>query len=368
MSSLLLCLVGLAVLAVGSSVAIFCVPRSDPGAETPSASASVDQDARRPDEGVPDSAPPVTPSPLLSEGAEGAGEPKAAWEGGAAGPATLRPDRDVVAVKPRSSKVGDPKRRGAKADRWGLDSFSAMGRVFLLDGVDRSATRRRYFAAPPDQRYAIISGSLTWEGAQPRQIEFEISPQGPPTIQLRSDGQTYDPIGRLVTRLDPLAPLTTAPINVGGEETVALAVAYLVPNETQAVSLLLEGEERVTLNLPPPAQIRVDDLPGVWRKVVGQLRSLRHGDPLINAVANPACRLLRIVRDKRGLSQLTIPSALVKGTEFNHRVGVGAIQLKLARGEHRQPGWIRVIDNGACLVLYTGDDPGAVFLFERTSG
>ena len=367
--SLILCFGFLVVVVTGGLLIVVCTPRA--GLETlPQVGGSVaagDEETKRQvdkihpaktssvDTGLAED-PKVT-EPAPPEGLDHAADPAEAAK-------TVENNKDVTQYK--AQKPRGPGKYRRPAERWQVHSVTIGPQVFLIDGLDSGAVRRVALPAPVEQRFVLVSISMTWEGRRTRTIYFEKSRIGSPTFQLAANGGTYDPIGRLIEALDPLAPLTTDQLVVAQGQRVDLDIAFLMPNHEGTVSLIVDGQRHDTFELPPPHHADLPEMFGIWHRVDTQLHPLRFEDPLIDALADPGCRLLWITANGSGQPRLNIPSASVSSDQLLIRDDGTVARLTLNREQHHQPAWVRAIDGGSALLVYFGEESPATFMYERS--
>ncbi len=249
--------------------------------------------------------------------------------------------------------------------QWWLGPLTARARVFLIDRMDEDGLRRRYRPAPIGQRYVALSLTLRWEGPKTREIILDGSARGRPTVSLLADDKPYEPLGRLTAESPLPTPLSTERVAVTRGDPVSLELVFLVPEEIQSFTLRIERQSHGTIELPAATRTRPAELAGLWRKARGQVIPLRYDDPVIDALADPRCRRLRIAHNQMGLLQAILPFAAVTSSPILSGDNTAAIPITLSRGNHTQPAMLRLTEGGASLLLYVGEQPNATFLFER---
>ena len=249
--------------------------------------------------------------------------------------------------------------------QWWLGPVAARARALLIDAKDEDGMRRRFRPAPIAKRYVILSLTLRWEGSQTREIIVDGSARRRPTVYLVAGEKPFDPLGRITHESQPPAPLFTEPVAAAKGDPVSLELVFLVPREISSFALRIERQSHGTVELSTAARTSPAKLAGVWRKVPGQVMPLRYEDPVIDALADPRCRLLQIAHNQVGLLQATMPFAAVTSSPILAQDSPTAIPITLSRGIHTQPAMLRLIEGGASLLLYVGEPPIAPFLFER---
>ena len=370
--SLGLCLAALAILAAATVAVVAWAPRRTVvSAALPTAGVSIPAPGESTDSGSPivdatAKVPATEPDPVGAEPvkAEQPSEPTESDEA----PTEIVPETPTVPVETAVAGSSDddrPARFPSAGGAWWIHSVAVRSQVFLLDRRDSDGVRRMFMAAPIDQRYAVLTVALTWKGRDARKIVLEAEPPNHPTLQLLVDGQLFDPLGSFLTDFDPLTPLTTDSLSVAPDSRETVDVVFLLPNEAEVVSMVLDGQPHDRFDLTGATAMTAGELVGVWFRLRSQLQPLRFSDPLSDALADPRVGLLDIRTNVVGFVELRIPSAAAVGRDLAEPDDSGAIALSLEYRGQQAPAWLRPLDGGAAVALYLSEDGRVCFVYEK---
>jgi hypothetical protein len=285
------------------------------------------------------------------------------------GPAQRKP-QPAPPDQPDEAKPQEPQQ---EPPRWRHGPITLRTSLFGYEepGVT-GPVRRRGRIAPVGQRYLFISTDLFWTGPDSNTIVIAPEAEAAPTVQLRSSPgalkrgpRTFDPVGTVVRPPDPLTPFSLEPIDVRAGEKIRLRLAFRVPERLESVMLLIEGQEREEIKLPPAERVAPDRLVGFWTQSREALSKFRYADPLLDALAREEVRLLHLRRGPTGAVALSIQSAGIVSAPLVVLPDGRAAGFSLQRGQHVLPAKLRTTDAGSTIILTVGQDEEASFVFER---
>jgi hypothetical protein len=232
--------------------------------------------------------------------------------------------------------------------------------------------RRRARIAPVGKRFLFISTELFWTGLDSNTILIAPDEEALSTVQLRSppgasEGgpRTFDPVGVVVRPPNPLVPFSMEPIDAQAGEEIDLRLAFLVPERLESVTLLIDGQEREEIKLPPAERVAPDRLVGFWTQSQEALSKFRYADPLLDALAREEVRLLHLRRGPTGSVELSIQSAGITSASLVVLPDGRAAGFSLQYGQHFLPAKLRITDAGSTIILTVGQNDEASFVFDR---
>jgi hypothetical protein len=222
------------------------------------------------------------------------------------------------------------------------------------------------------KRYLFISTDLLWTGPDSNTILIAPGEEALPTVQLRppptafkGGPRTFDPVGVVVRPPNPLSPFSLEPIDARAGEEIKLRLAFLVPEQLESATLLIEGREREEIKLPPAERAAPDRLVGFWTQSQEALSRCRYADPLLDALAREEVRLLHLRRGPTGSVELSIQSAGITSAPLVVLPDRRAAVCSLQRGQHFLPAKLRTTDAGSTIILTVGQNGQASFVFDR---
>lgn len=279
-------------------------------------------------------------------------------------------DRKSGATRDRPGLRG---RRGAAPagadERWWLGPIGVTVDLFLLDRRDESGERHLFRAAAPGERFVFVEFPMAWRGEKPRECVIRPAGAKQPTVRLFSGPRGFDPLGLMASGAEPLRPLGPPSMKIQPHKQVTINLVFVVPEDLKAVDLSAEGLPSLTLALPPADRLEAGSLVGRWRRVDELYRPMRSGSALIDAIGRPGGRVAQMSLGSRGSLQLELPGAGIVGRGVPAHSATGtssSMSLTLVREDERQPCVLRATADSRVLLLYAGDAPQTVFVYERS--
>lgn len=250
------------------------------------------------------------------------------------------------------------------SETWQVENVSIQPSVFLF-AVGKPPKIQYSMPAPADRRYIVASLLLTWDGRDSHTLTSTVSPAGLPTVRLTDGTNRYLPLGRLTERQNHLKPLSQEAVEFAAGETKMLDVVFLVPSHIGQVKLVVDGKHSGKFDLETPSMVTPRDLVGDWRRVHPQFHAIRYPDALVNRIADPACRTMRITETLVGVVELQIPCANGRSMPLIESGASDVLNIKIKSGTDERPCRLRVIDRAKALLLYVGESGSAAILYKR---